>query len=487
MGRQRGRRRSQRKNDKYNKLVLSGMEIPESVYTEMKAQENHSKMADTPVPSLILSLSVSTVFTMLVATTYNIVATYFVADLGESAVAAVGLMFSVMALIQAVGYTWGMGAGNEIARLLGEQKKSEAEQTLATALVGGVVSGIVMAVIFGIFKSEIVSLLGATATSQELAEQYGICIMMAAPVMCGAYVLNNALRAEGQPYLALMGIVAGGVTNAVLDYVLIKVMGLGIGAAGIATFAGQAVSLVIMYVCVRARFSVVRLHIGDLWKFKGAVQVVRSGMPSFLRQGLMCVAAVLLSRSCRQYGDTALANITVANKIFAVIFAVLVGYGQGFAPVCGFAYGAKMKSRVRRSLGFTMLTSIIFMLVMGIITWIWAPELTGIFIDSDGTSTGLASLSLRAHAVSMPFSAVCLVMGMYHQALGAYGKATLISALRQGIFFIPLIWLLPVWYGEYGVAVVQAAADILSGVTALVFWFICQRSFHTQMKSSQCR
>ncbi len=483
MGRQKDRQRSQEKTYKYNALILSGMEIPESVYTQKKAQENQSKMAYTPVPSLILSLSVSTVFTMLVATTYNIVATYFVADLGESAVAAVGLMFSVMALIQAVGYTWGMGAGSEIARLLGQQKKREAEQILAVALAGGVLSGIVMAAIFGLFRSEIVSLLGATATSKDLAERYGIYIMMAAPVMCGAYVLNNALRAEGQPYLALMGIVAGGVTNAAMDYVLIKVMRLGIGAAGIATFAGQAVSLVIMYVCVRARFSVVRLHIGDLWKFKGAVQVVRIGMPSFLRQGLMCVAAVLLSRSCRQYGDKALANITVANKIFAVIFAVLVGYGQGFAPVCGFAYGAKMYRRVKRSLDFTMATSVVFMVLMGACSYLWADSLCGVFMDG----AGLAAFSLRAHAVSMPFSAVCLVMGMYYQALGAYGKATLISALRQGVFFIPLIWLLPVWYGEYGVAVVQAAADILSGVTALVFYIVSQRSFHTQMKSSQCR
>lgn len=483
MDRQRNRQLSQRKNDKYNALILSGMEIPDSVYTQKKAQENQSKMAETPVPSLILSLSVSTVITMLVATTYNIVATYFVADLGESAVAAVGLMFSVMALIQAVGYTWGMGAGSEIARLLGQQNKRAAEQTLATALVGGVVSGVVLAVVFGIFRSEIVSLLGATDTSQELAEQYGIYIMMGAPVMCGAYVLNNALRAEGQPYLALMGIVAGGATNAVLDYVLIKVMGFGIGAAGIATFAGQAVSLVIMYACVRARFSMVRLHIGDLWKFKGAVQVVRIGMPSFLRQGLMCVAAVLLSRSCRRYGDTALANITVANKIFAVVFAVLVGYGQGFAPVCGFTYGAKMYRRVKRSLNFTMATSVVFMVMVGGMSYLWADRLCGVFMED----AGLAAFSLRAHAVSMPFSAVCLVMGMYYQALGAYGKATLISALRQGVFFIPLIWLLPVWYGEHGVAVVQAAADILSGITALVFWFICQRTFRTQMKNSQCR
>ena len=470
MDRQRNRQRSQRKNDKYNTLILSGMEVPESVYTQKKAQENQSKMAETPVPSLILSLSVSTVITMLVATTYNIVATYFVADLGESAVAAVGLMFSVMALIQAVGYTWGMGAGSEIARLLGQQNKRAAEQTLATAFAGGVVSGIVLAAVFGIFRSGIVSLLGATDTSQKLAEQYGIYIMMGAPVMCGAYVLNNALRAEGQPYLALMGIVAGGATNAVLDYVLIKVLGFGIGAAGIATFAGQAVSLVIMYACVRVRFSVVRLHIGDLWKFKGAVQVIRIGMPSFLRQGLMCVAAVLLSRSCHRYGDTALANITVANKIFAVIFAVLVGYGQGFAPVCGFAYGAGLASRVRTSLRFTMITAVIFMCAMGAAAWVWASEVAGVFLQDGGNqSLQLAALSLRAHAISMPFAAVCLVTGMYYQALGAYGKATFISALRQGVCFIPLVFILPRMYGVDGVASVQAAADVLAGIVSVFY------------------
>ena len=341
------------------------MDIPESVDTQKKAQENHSKMAETPVPSLILSLSVSTIFTMLVATSYNIVDTYFVSDLGESGVAAVGIMFSVMALIQAVGYTWGMGAGSEIARLLGKQKKREAEQTLATALAGGILSGAVMAVIFAVFREDVVRLLGATDTSLAPAEQYGIYIMLAAPVMCGAYVLNNALRAEGRPYLALLGILAGGLSNALFDYILVRVLGLGIAGAGIATIAGQGISLVIMYICVRSRCGVVRPHISDLWSFRYGVRIVRTGSPSFLRQGLMCFAAVMISRNCRQYGDGAMAGITVANKIFAVTFAVLVGYGQGFAPVCGFAYGAGLESRVKRSLRFTMITAVIFMCAMG--------------------------------------------------------------------------------------------------------------------------
>lgn len=472
MDRRSNRRRlhSRPDNGIYDILILSGMDIPESVDTQKKAQENHSKMAETPVPSLILSLSVSTIFTMLVATTYNIVDTYFVSDLGESSVAAVGIMFSVMALIQAVGYTWGMGAGSEIARLLGKQKKREAEQTLATALAGGILSGAVMAVIFAVFREDVVRLLGATDTSLAPAGQYGIYIMLAAPVMCGAYVLNNALRAEGQPYLALLGILAGGLSNALFDYILVRVLGLGIAGAGIATLAGQGISLAIMYICVRSRCSVVRLHISDLWSFRYGVRIVRTGLPSFLRQGLMCFAVVMISRNCRQYGDGAMAGITVANKIFAVTFAVLVGYGQGFAPVCGFAYGAGLESRVKRSLRFTMITAVIFMCAMGAATWVWASGLAGVFLRDGGKqSLQLAALSLRAHAISMPFAAVCLVTGMYYQALGAYGKATLISALRQGVCFIPLVFILPRMYGVDGVAFVQAAADVLAGIVSAFY------------------
>ena len=327
-----------------------------------------------------------------------------------------------------------------------------------------------MAVIFAVFREDVVRLLGATDTSLAPAEQYGIYIMLAAPVMCGAYVLNNALRAEGQPYLALLGILAGGLSNALFDYILVRVLGLGIAGAGIATLAGQGISLAIMYICVRSRCSVVRLHISDLWSFRYGVRIVRTGLPSFLRQGLMCFAAVMISRSCIQYGDGAMAGITVANKIFAVTFAVLVGYGQGFAPVCGFAYGAGLESRVKRSLRFTMITAVIFMCAMGAATWVWASGLTGVFLRDGGKqSLQLAALSLRAHAVSMPFAAVCLVTGMYYQALGAYGKATLISALRQGVCFIPLVFILPRMYGIDGVAFVQAAADVLAGIVSAFY------------------
>lgn len=486
----------------YSYMIMQGMTIPAGIYDKEKAQENRRKMTDTPVPFLILSMSVSTVFTMFISTTYNITATYFVADLGESCVAAVGIMFSVMALIQAVGYTWGMGAGSEISRLMGKGKNAEAERVLAVAFAGGIISGGVIALIFAALGDKVLWLLGATEGSLLPAMSYGAWIMAAAPVMCGAYVLGNALRASGQPCLALLGIGAGGVTNLLLNYILIRKLGCGIWAAGAAAFSGQGLSLLVMYICASRKSNALRLRPGTLVAKGGchmalpfgavAARIIRTGNPSFWRQGLMCLAAVLTSRSLSAYGDGALSEVTVANKIFAVIFAVLIGYGQGFAPVCGFAFGAGLCDRVKSSLRFTMITSLCFMTAAGILGYIFADDIVGAFLPDMTSSvsqggarhldpaalygqagTGkIAVLSLRAHALSMPLVSVCLVMGMYYQAVGAYKRAAFISSLRQGVFFIPAIFILRGLYGLSGIACAQAAADVLSGIVSAVFMLI---------------
>lgn len=502
----------------YSYMIMQGMAIPAGIYDKEKAQENLRRMTDTPVPFLILSMSVSTVLTMFIATTYNITATYFVAELGESCVAAVGIMFSVMALIQAVGYTWGMGAGSEISRLMGEGKKTEAERVLAVAFAGGIISGGVMALIFAVLGERVLWLLGATEGSLLPALSYGTWIMAAAPLMCGAYVLGNALRAEGQPYLAFLGIGAGGVTNLLMNYILIRKLGCGIRAAGVAAFSGQGLSLVVMYICASRKTSVVRLRLKALIGAGGrhvassvgavASRIVKTGNPSFWRQGLMCLAAVLTSRSLSAYGDSALAEVTVANKIFAVIFAVLIGYGQGFAPVCGFAFGAKLQGRVRSSLRFTMIISLCFMAAAGVLSYMFADDIVGVFLPDAASSsvqsdagfsyfsdfaasyeqagTGeIAVLALRSHAISMPFVAVCLVMGMYYQAVGACKRAAFISSLRQGVFFVPAIFILRGLYGLGGIACAQAAADVLAGVAAAVFMLI-PRLRRTQTRSSRC-
>ena len=347
--------------------------------TKDKAQENHEKMTKSPVPYLILRLSCSTIVSMLAGTTYNIVDMYFVSGLGNSAVAAVGVLFSVLAMIQAVGYTFGMGAGSRISRFLGEQKEEAANRDAVVAVLLSLIAGLVLMGAGFLWQRPLVNFLGSTDTIETFALDYGFWILLTAPVMCVSYVLNNVLRAEGMPVWALIGIGSGAALNGILDPILVSGLKLGIQGAGIATFCGQSMSLVIMLLVMMSDKSVVRLgkitkqndssqinaemmkqpagKIGTRYRPVGirlviekmkrkeeqsfrlfkqeAVAITKTGIPSFFRQGLVCVATILLNRAAREYGDDVVAAISVSNKAFAILFAVMVGYGQGFAPVVG--------------------------------------------------------------------------------------------------------------------------------------------------------
>ena len=473
--------------------------------TKDKAQENHVKMTQTPVPSLILRLSCSTVVSMLAGTTYNIVDMYFVSDLGTSAVAAVGILFSVLAMIQAVGYTFGMGAGSRISRFLGEQKEKEAGRDASAAVLMALVTGLILMAAGFLWQKPLIDFLGSTDTIEIYALDYGFWILLTAPVMCVSYVLNNVLRAEGMPVWALVGIGSGAVLNAVLDPILVSGLELGIRGAGIATFCGQSVSLAIMLIVMLSGKSVIGLNKADsnykpagirvkIEKIKRedkqrfqafrqtAIDITRTGIPSFFRQGLVCVATILLNRAAREYGDDVVAAISVSNKVFAILFAVMVGYGQGFAPVAGYNYGAKKNDRVRKAIIFTILSQVIASAVTGILVWIFASSIISLFGENAALELGV--LSLRMHAVSLPFMAVCLVSGMLFQAIGEIGKAILISSTRQGIFFLPLIWLLPMYFQENGVAVTQGISDILSGICSLPFILVAIHMCKKQVGNS---
>jgi len=444
--------------------------------TKDKAQENHVKMTQTPVPYLILRLSCSTIVSMLAGTTYNIVDMYFVSDLGNSAVAAVGVLFSVLAMIQAVGYTFGMGAGSRISRFLGEQKEQEAGRDALVAVLMSLIAGLILMGAGFLWQKPLVDFLGSTDTIETFALDYGFWILLTAPVMCVSYVLNNVLRAEGMPVWALVGIGSGAVLNAVLDPILVSGLELGIRGAGIATFCGQSVSLAIMLIVMLSGKSVIG------FRRQTAADITRTGIPSFFRQGLVCVATILLNRAAREYGDDVVAAISVSNKVFAILFAVMVGYGQGFAPVVGYNYGAKENDRVKKAITFTLLSQIIASAVAGVLVWIFASPIISLFGENAVLDLGV--LSLRMHAVSLPFMAVCLVSGMLFQAIGEIGKAILISSTRQGIFFLPLIWLLPMCFQETGVALTQGISDVLSGVFSLPFILVAIHMCKKQVGNS---
>ena len=306
----------------------------------MTQEERYRKMTETPVSRLIPGLAVPTIISMLVTSIYNMADTFFVSQLNTSASAAVGIIFSLMAMIQAVGFTLGMGAGNYISRSLGSRDEETAERTAATAFFTAVAAGLLMTVFGLVFLDRVVRLLGATETIAPYARDYARYILLGAPIMTGSFVMNNLLRSQGFAIYAMLGITTGGILNMILDPILIFGMGLGISGAALATVLSQCISFCILFFQCNLRQGCIHLKPSKYTpspKLYG--EILHAGLPSLCRQGLASAAAVALNVAANPFGDVAIAAMSIVTRYMMFINSALIGFGQGFQPVCGFNYG----------------------------------------------------------------------------------------------------------------------------------------------------
>lgn len=434
-----------------------------------RSQEQYKKMIETPIPPLIISLAIPTITSMLISSIYNMADTFFVSKLGTSASGAVGIVFSLMAIIQSIGFMLGMGSGSVISRTLGEQDKEEADCIASSGFLAAIVFGVLLVILGNVFLNTLMSLLGATETILPYAVSYGRYIIFGAPIMMSSFVLNNILRAEGKAKLAMIGISLGGLLNLVLDPVFIFVFQKGIAGAAIATLLSQCCSFSVLLCFFLKGKSVTRIRItsvsGEIGKYW---IILKTGLPSFCRQSLSSIATVSLNRTVRVYGDEAVAAMAIVSKVFMVVFSILIGFGQGYQPVCGYNYGAREYKRVKKAFWFTTLVGTCFMCVVGIIGFIGAKMFIGSFID-DPQVIQIGVAAFRAQCVAMPFVALGAVCNMSLQVVGKTWQGTLLSAARQGFFFLPLIYILPKYLGLTGVEMTQAVADVLTFLLSIPF------------------
>ena len=313
-------------------------------------QAQFIKMTETPVHKLITSLAIPTIIIMLVTAIYNIADTFFVAKLGTSASGAVGIVFSLMAIIQAIGFTLGMGSGSLISRLLGAKKNEKANEMASTGFFTAIIFGVLLA-LFGIINLDaLMKDLGSSDSILPLAKNYAKYILIAAPVMCASFVLNNILRSEGKARFAMVGIASGSIINIFLDPILIFKFDMGISGAAIATMVSQMISFLILLSSVLIGVTISKLSIKYMSKkFSTYCLIIKTGLPSFTRQGLASISTVLLNLCAVGYGDAAVAALSIFSKIFMFIFSAVIGFGQGFQPVVGYNYGAEKYDRVRES------------------------------------------------------------------------------------------------------------------------------------------
>ena len=427
------------------------------------------KMTETPIPRLILSLAAPTILSMLITSIYNLADTFFVGRISTSASGAVGVVSSLMAIIQALGFMLGHGSGTIISRRLGSQDTHAATRFASTSFFTALAFGVVRAVVGLATLPDFMMLLGSTETILPHACAYARPILLAAPLMISSLVMNNILRYEGKANLAMIGLVTGGLLNIALDPLFMFGLGLGTAGAGIATALSQTISFgILLYMFLRGK-TVSQFRLSAVTREpREFLQILAGGAPSFGRQGLNSIGGMLLNIAARSYGDAAVAGMSIVSRIFQFVLSVAIGVGQGLQPVAAFNYGARRFARVRKAAIFTISTAFVFMAVLNSLCWFNAEPLIRLFRD-DPEVTTVALPALRYPCVSMFLQPVIIVTNMMFQSIGKSGRATFLACCRQGVCFIPLILTLPRIWGLSGIELCQPIADGLTFCISVPF------------------
>ena len=432
-----------------------------------KETDKFTLMTSAPVERLVCRLAFPSIITMLISSFYNMIDTYFVSFLGTSAIAGVGIVFPLMAVIQALGFLFGQGSGNYMSRELGAQNYDKAEKMAATGFFSALIFGALLAVTALFFIEPLALALGATPTILPYAKEYMRFILIGMPWMAGSLVLNNQLRFQGSSLYGMVGILSGVILNVILTPIFIFVLELGIRGASMATMICQAVSCSILLVgCSRKGNIGIRLSnfSPSLFNFR---EIVRGGFPSLVRQGLMSIMTIVINHFAVVYGDAAVAAISIVNRVCMFASAAVMGTGQGFQPVCGFNFGAKRFDRVKQAFWFCVKVVSAALTVISVVLAIYAPQVISLFSADDWDVIRIGALSLRIQCIGLPFTGWVIMCNMMMQTTGHPLQASFLALSRQGLFLMIFLLLLTPHLGLLGIQISPAASNVASSIIAV--------------------
>lgn len=434
-------------------------------------EARYDYMTKTPIPKIITELSIPTIISMMVTNLYNMADTFFVGRLSTQATAAVGVVLPLMNIIQAVGFFCGHGSGNYVSRKLGAGEIKEAQEMASTGfalafLLGGVILS------FGLIKLTQFSIsLGATDEIIKDTQDYMRIILIGTPFMTSQIVINNQLRFQGSAFYAMIGLVSGAILNIFLDPLFIFTFGLGVGGAALATILSQLVSFFILFygstkgANIRIHFKNIRLNAHYL------LQIINGGSPSLARNALISISSILLNRTAGEIaGHAAIAGMSVVNRVMMFANSALIGFGQGYQPVCSYNYGAKLYGRVKEGYKFCAAYGTLFLICLAIISEFFSAEIIKFFRD-DIEVILVGSVALRWQMFTMPLNATIVISNMMLQSIGKGIRATITASARSGIFFIPSILILSKFYGLFGVEIAQPVADVFAFILVIPLTF----------------
>lgn len=444
-----------------------------------KKEERRRAILNDPILPLLVKTSIPTIIGMLVMVIYNLTDTFFVGILNnKSMTAAIGIVFSFMSFIQAIGFWFGYGSGNIMSKRIGQGNEYEAEKISSIGILFALGFGILIAFISWIFISPLARFIGGSASESlmKFTVDYMRVIVLSIPFALYSMTLYNQLRLCGNVKDGMRGLLSGMLVNMALDPILMFGLGLGFIGAGYATLIGQIVGTILL-----TRLSRKNGNIGvDLKKVRinkeRVYHILAGGMPNFLRQSITSIALILLNISAARYGDGLLAALTISSRILALAYLIMIGWGQGFQPICAMNYGASQYDRVKTAFKLAVLGATAFLILSAFGLHIFAKELI-MTMTKDSQVIAYTRKLLNLQCLTLPLLGYFALSSMLMQNIGQYFWSSIISISRQGIFYIPLLYILTGAFGQVGIYLLQPMADLMSFILAIfVVWKIGLRT-----------
>ncbi|UZQ51226.1 MATE family efflux transporter [Clostridium kluyveri] len=428
-------------------------------------------MSEGNISKSLFKFGIPMIAAMLVNALYNVIDAYFVSGLGTSAMAAVFVAFPISLIFSGVGLTFGSGGGSYISRLLGAGNKNEASKVASTALLSCIFISIIIAILFLIFLSDILVFMGATETILPYAKSYAIIFIIASIVSAFNVSMGNLAVSQGASVISLVSIFTGAILNVILCPVFIYALNLGVKGSAIATLVAQSVTALIYIWYIFSDKSYVKISISNFSLKKEIYsQIFKIGVSMLVLQLLTTISMGLINMAASDYGDSAVAAMGIVTRVVSLGTYVVFGYMKGFQPMAGYNYGAKNYTRLREAIKVSLKWTTGFCAIWTIVMFVFSRVIVSMF-SSNLEVIDIANRALRANNIMFITFGFQFVYSTLFLAIGKAKAGGILNMARQGIFFIPVILILPQIIGLNGVIYTQTIADlfatILTGVLAL--------------------
>lgn len=443
--------------------------------------QNEAVFRDAPVRTAVVRMAVPTVISSLVLVIYNMADTFFVGQTHDAMqVAAVSLTNPVFVMFMAIANLLGIGGSAVISILLGQQMHREAKTASSFCCYASLIFGVLAAVIILPLMDPLLTILGSTENTIQPARDYLFYIAVGAPFILFANTFGHVVRGEGAAQASMVGGMIGTVVNIVLDPVFILTLGMGTAGAAIATVLGNICGCVYYLWYFQRKSAMLSIHPRYLRGEKHQmVQVVTIGIPAGVNSALMSIATVLLNNALVQYGDDPVAAMGIVTKAYLFIVFIHMGITNGIQPLLGYCFGAGLRKRFLGILKFSGILTVVCGTILSAGYIIFSRQIVALFID-DASVIDYGGPMLIATSIAGPILGLLFLSINSMQALGRPLPATMLSVCRQGLIFIPLLYLLDAVFGLSGINFTQAVADYISIILAMILLVRTLKRFKTQ-------